>query len=394
MKKRLRISVLIVIIIIGPFIHNKNRTETGSCVFNDTNSDLRLAANDVIIQSVPYYSQIKNYYCGPACLEMVFDYFGNDISQYEIADAARTDFISQATFTDDMRRATHFSNLSTSVGDEMVSNIIGYTNRKIGYGAFENYFASASGLLNLIDAGYPIIVLQWYDESHSSGHFRVVIGYNRDGSLINNLITHDPWIKGYYRINYATFMDLWAYSGNWGLFISPWDISITSPSTVVVNSTFTLSANVEYVCPTYFDYNYYTASTCNATIQLPPGFSLSPEENPSKSLPIGELQSGDDETVQWRIVAETLDTQGFISVNATGFVSGSTFSHASPGYSYTDLIGGSDGLTVTIVKKRQDNFILIISSVIIISVVAIGITIFLLKRRFGARLLDENIENR
>lgn len=94
MKKRLRISVLIVIIIIGPFIHNKNRTETGSCVFNDTNSDLRLAANDVIIQSVPYYSQIKNYYCGPACLEMVFDYFGNDISQYEIADAARTDFIS------------------------------------------------------------------------------------------------------------------------------------------------------------------------------------------------------------------------------------------------------------------------------------------------------------
>ena len=391
MKKRLRISVLIVIIIIGPFIHNKSRIETGSSVFDEINSDLRLSANDVIIPSVPYHSQIKDYYCGPASLEMVLDYYGPDISQYEIADAARTDYISKSTFIDDMRRATHFSNLSTSVGDEMVSNITGYFNRKIGYGTFENYFTSATGLINLIDAGYPIIVLQWYDESHSSGHFRVVIGYNRYGSIINNLITHDPLIQEYYRIDYTTFMDFWTYSGNWGLFIHPWDISIASPSSVVVNSTFTLSANVEYVCPPYFDYNYYTAFASNATIQLPPGFSLSPGESPSKSLPIGELQSGDIETVQWRIVADTLDAQGFISINASGSVSGSTFSHASPGYSYTDLIGGSDGLSVTIVKDRQDNYILIISSVIIISVVAIGITIFLLKRRFSTRLPDEII---
>ena len=391
MKKRLRINVLIIIIIIGPFILNKSRIETGSYVFDEINSDLRLAANDVIIPSVPYHSQIKNYYCGPASLEMVFDYYGPDISQYEIADAARTDYISKSTFNDDMRRATHFSNLSTSVGDEMVSNITGYFNRKIGYGAFENYFTSATGLINLIDAGYPIIVLQWYDESHSSGHFRVVIGYNRDGSIINNLITHDPLIQEYYRINFTTFMDLWTYSGYWGLFIHPWDISITSPSSAVVNSTFTLSAYVEYVCPTYFDYNYYTASTSNVTIELPPGFSLSPSESPSKSLSIGELQSGDTETVQWRIVAETLGTQGFISINASGFVSGSTSFHASPGYSYTDLIGGSGGLTVTIVKDRQDNFILIISNVIIISVVAIGIAIFLLKHRFVTRLPDEII---
>ena len=91
MKKRLRINVLIVIIIIGPFSHNKSRIETGSSVSDEINSDLRLSANDVIIPSVPYHSQIKDYYCGPASLEMVFDYYGPDISQYEIADAARTD---------------------------------------------------------------------------------------------------------------------------------------------------------------------------------------------------------------------------------------------------------------------------------------------------------------
>ena len=84
-------------------------------------------------------------------------------------------------------------------------------------------------------------------------------------------------------------MDLWSYSGYWGLFVHPWEISISSPTKVVVNSTFTLSASVKYLCPTYFDDNSYTASTCNATIQLPPGFSLSTEESPSKKLPLGEI---------------------------------------------------------------------------------------------------------
>ncbi|MFX1435838.1 MAG: C39 family peptidase [Promethearchaeota archaeon] len=388
MKKRLEISILLFIVLIIP-IHYKSTIETRSCSFDDIKSNLNLSASDVIISSVPYYSQIKNYYCGPACLEMVFDYYGSDIIQPEIADVAATDIAFGGTFTDDMRRASHFSNLSTSVGNEMVNNITGYTNRKIGYAAFENYFSSATNLIDLIDAGYPIIVLQWGDDSKSWGHFRVVIGYNKDGAIINSFITRDPWFQSFYRINYATFMDFWSYSGYWGLFVHPWEITISAPTKVVVNSTFTLSASVEYLCPSYFDDNSYTASICNATIQLPPGFSLSPEESPSKKLPIGEIQSGDTETVQWRIVAETLDTQGFISIDARGFVSGETFHPTVPPYSYTDLIGGSGGITIMIVKSLPNNSILIITTAIMISIAvaaAIGITIFLIKRRSSARI--------
>ncbi len=55
--------------------------------------------------SVPYHRQITNYYCGPASLEMVFDFYGPDIPQIEIADVARTSYMYGGTFTDDMRRA-------------------------------------------------------------------------------------------------------------------------------------------------------------------------------------------------------------------------------------------------------------------------------------------------
>jgi hypothetical protein len=382
MKKKLEISILLIMVLIIPIQH-KSTTETRSCSFDDSKSDLNLSANDVIISSVPYHPQIKSYYCGPACLEMVFDYFGPNIIQPEIADVAATDYSFGGTFTDDMRRASHFSNLSTSVGNEMVNNITGYTNRTIGYAAFENYFSSATDLIDLIDAGYPIIVLQ----GQSWGHFRVVIGYNKNGATINSFITHDPLSSSFCRINYDTFMDLWSYSGNWGLFVHPWEITISAPTKVVVNSTFTLSASVEYLCPSSFDDNSYTASMCNATIQLPPGFSLSPGESPSKKLFLGEIQSGDTETIQWRVVAETLDTQGFISINAGGFISGETSYPPVPPYSYTDRIGGSGGITITVVKSLPNNSIFIITTVITISIAAaIGISIFLIKRRSRARI--------
>jgi hypothetical protein len=78
---------------------------------------------------VPFHYQDTDYYCGPACLEMVFDYYGEDINQSEIADVART--IGEplySTFTDELRRAAHFSNLSTSMGAEIPDyNITGYT---------------------------------------------------------------------------------------------------------------------------------------------------------------------------------------------------------------------------------------------------------------------------
>ncbi|GAH77375.1 unnamed protein product, partial [marine sediment metagenome] len=108
-----------------------------------------------------------------------------------------------------------------------------------------------NSLVDLIGDGYPILVLQHYDESHNSGHFRVVIGYVKNGG-ISQLIVHDPWYSGYYAgpnvyIDYNIFVDLWTRYSNWALFICPWEITVSCSSLVVINSTFTMSANVEYI---------------------------------------------------------------------------------------------------------------------------------------------------
>jgi len=84
---------------------------------------------------VPFHYQNKTYYSGPASLEMVFDFYGDDISQDEIADVART--FPNVTYTDELTRAGHFSNLSTSMGEEMPQSITGYSLRDFGYIAFE-----------------------------------------------------------------------------------------------------------------------------------------------------------------------------------------------------------------------------------------------------------------
>jgi len=164
--------------------------------------------------AVPFHYQDIDYYCGPACLEMVFDYYGEDINQPEIADVART--IGEpiySTFTDELRRAAHFSNISTSKGAEIPDeNITGYTLRKLGYAAFENHAMTLTQLKSYIDEDKPLILLMYYSSFHVSTHYRVVTGYNE-----THIFVHDPWNNitwgGRYggpniAFNYSAFLDL------------------------------------------------------------------------------------------------------------------------------------------------------------------------------------------
>ena len=352
------------------------------------NSNLHPAATEVVIPSVPHYYQTMGYWCGPASLEMVYDFYGPDIPQLEIADVARSDS-SYGTYTSDLIRATHFSKLSTSVGDEMAGNITGYTNRPIGYGAFEAHLPNVYNLINLIKEGYPIVVLQWFDRQYKSGHFRVVIGYVRKDGFISSIITHDPWSTPggpNYHIGYSRFVDLWTRFYNWSLFICPWEITVSCSSYVKVNSTFTVSADVEYVRPTYFS-SAYSASSCQATIQLPLGFSLAPGEMYTKNLNPVNLPSGGIGTVTWQVVADVINSEDFISVNASGLVSGTAYAHSPvypSGYTYDDLIGGNGSKLVNIVEKlpEDENMLpIIIITATIIGAVAIAIVIVLIVRK-------------
>lgn len=211
--------------------------------------------------NVPFHYQNIDYYCGPACLEMVFDYYGEDINQTEIANVARTigDPV-YATFTDELRRAGHFSNISISMGDEMERNITGYSLRSLGYAAFESQGMNLTQLKNYIDMDKPLILLMWYSGLHNSGHFRVVTGYNE-----THVFLHDPWNKPLWNGTYGgpniafdntEFTDLWSYWFNWALYVSPWRANTSAPTYIRPDASFQVNFTIAYPEPLPYSFHF------------------------------------------------------------------------------------------------------------------------------------------
>jgi len=306
---------------------------------------------------VPFYYQVKGYYCGPAALQMVFDFYGENISQFEIADVART--VGEplyATYTDEMRRAAHFSNSSTSMGSEMFENITGYTLRKLGYAAFEQGAMTIENLTSLIDMGWPIILLMRWMPDEPYGHYRVTVGYNE-----SHVFLHDPWNTtwgGDYggpniAMNYTFFQYMWEYSGYWGLFVSPWKMDIYVPETVYAGEIFEVVVNVSYPCPSPFSRYEYRASSCNATIVLPQGLVLASGEEEKKTLHDTELTPGELAQINWTVEAK--DSAAYnIAAFAEGVIEGSVWEKpdVGPSYDYQDRIGGFNTTPITVLADE------------------------------------------
>ncbi|MGC9345839.1 MAG: C39 family peptidase [Candidatus Bathyarchaeales archaeon] len=290
---------------------------------------------------VPFYYQVKTYYCGPAALQMVFDFYGENVSQFEIAEVART--VPYVTYTDELRRAAHFSNMSTSMGSEMAENITGYTARKLGYAAFEMWGMTLDELKALIDRDFPIILLMRWIPGEGYGHYRVAVGYNE-----THIFLHDSWnnIKwgGDYggpnlAMNYTFFLDMWDYSGCWGLFVSPWNVTVDMPSTVYVGECFKLMTTISYPCPGPFPTYDYPASTCNVTIILPEGLTLADGEKPTKNF--GRFQAGSVIQTSWMVKAKHPGNY-CVNIEAEGKIGGFVGEKPAvgPSYDYQDRIGG------------------------------------------------------
>jgi hypothetical protein len=294
---------------------------------------------------VPFHYQDIDYYCGPACLEMAFDYHGEDINQSEIADVARTmGEPIYSTFSDELRRASHFSNVSTSKGAEIPDeNITGYTLRKLGYAASEAQDMDLTQLKSYIEGDKPLILLMWYSHYHVSGHYRVVTGYNE-----THIFLHDPWNKpewgGSYGganivFNYTYFLDLWSYYGNWALCVSPWTINVSAPAYIKPETPFQMNATITYPQSLPNTLGNYPASLCNATITLPANLTLVEGEIRKKTIGTGSLEAGANSTVSWMLVANHSGPY-VINIEAEGLISGSVWAHVNyTAYDYVDRIG-------------------------------------------------------
>ncbi len=307
------------------------------------------AGAEMVDLQVPYHEQAESWYCAEASLQMVFDYWGEEIPQHDIGDVANERQVG-GTYASDLERAARFSNRSSAVqpreggGDTLQ----GYDQRPYGYGAFTKQWMSPAEdrlgqLKALIRAGYPVILLCWLDEFHTVTHYRVLKGFDEEA---HDLIFHDPALGANKRLDVDVFMDdLWTYYDRWGLVVVPWSVELDAPEMVGPGVEFQVWANVTYDCPELFvgtDPYISWPQDAEATITVPPPFALAQLEASTKGLNI--TRAGYENGTVWRLVSPSEEGiwEVEIEVLAGALVKGQSITYGV----YTDFIGGMTGVKV------------------------------------------------
>jgi len=158
-------------------------------------------SNKFFVFGVSYQRQEDPYWCGPASLAMVLNYWGLNATQQEVA----------GSVYDPSRNITTMDSMATYP-------------MEIGFQT-QTSTSNITYIRTWISQGVPVIVLQRYSESNPYGHYRVIVGYDDDDSY---LITYDPINGGNYNITYGLFAELWKPgpnstfdTTNWTLIILP-----------------------------------------------------------------------------------------------------------------------------------------------------------------------------
>lgn len=286
-----------------------------------------------LISDVPYHEQITGLSCGPAALEILYDFWGEDIDQKAIADVARSSSI--GTYTWDMTRAGYFSHLSAAQGRFFPRNApkAGYPERPLGYASFD-YSSDApwwSILKGLIVQDIPVVLLMKFSPDDDTAHYRVIVGYDEDLGVVYFV---DPWGRDFDRVtnldgtitwSMADFEDAWNYTGYgtsrpyWGAVMVPWTVAIHTTGETTAGSVLGVTAEITYPCPQPFDCAAHSASNASVEIILPTGMYVL---GGSPKIDIGCFQAGDTVTVTWDVM---LNADGFgasITVKATGVIAG------------------------------------------------------------------------
>jgi ABC-type bacteriocin/lantibiotic exporter with double-glycine peptidase domain len=131
---------------------------------------------------IPYCKQEKDYFCGPACLNMILKFYNIDISQRELAKKLKT-------------------TQSHGTRNRNIKKIA----EKYGFNAKEYKNSSIRQLKELIKKNVPIIV-NYLDLEDHEGHLAIVIGYTKSKIILDDPAPH--YGKNL-SINIKEFNDLW-----------------------------------------------------------------------------------------------------------------------------------------------------------------------------------------
>jgi len=182
MKKSKLLALIILLIFSLLFTY-------GGCSGGGSGEDIDTSAD--ILLDVPFVQNYGGYSCASSSFTMVLLYYGIDVTFDDVWDVVG--FPPDYGAFDEWIR-NNFDLRREFLSDQTVDDIIYY-----------------------IDEGFPPIVVQQYTYAQTTGHNRVVIGYNLDR---NEFITNDPSDLGRrYRIQFDDFITLW---DNFTNFIEPW----------------------------------------------------------------------------------------------------------------------------------------------------------------------------
>jgi len=318
--------------------------------------------NSYHIDGVLQHKQMNALLCGPGALEIVFDFWGEDIDQKVIANVARTS--SKGTYAWDIARSGHFSYLSTAKGSYFSHDIPaeGFPQRQIGYATF-NYSSDNfwwEDLKALIASNIPVVLLMKYAPFDDTGHYRVIVGYDEPEGVVYFM---DPWDRDLKRVTNPDgtvtwtmddFKKAWNYSKygttypHWGAIIMPWSIDLHTEGEMTAGSILNVTARITYACPKPFDCSMYPASGSVAEIILPGGTDL---QKGSNRINIGDLKAGGSANVTWNVKLNSSGKGSLITVKADGLVSGAVPDVIWPGifypaYEYEDRIGGNASINI------------------------------------------------
>lgn len=317
-----------------------------------------------MIANVPWHQQMNGLFCGEGVLEGVYDYWGPDIDQKQVADVARSS--SSGTWSFDMVRAGHFSNMSSAQGRFFPNDAptAGYPERPLGYASFPHSSDKfwLDDLKGLIAADTPVILLMTFEPNGGGGHYRTAIGYDDSKGII---YFSDPWGRdqnhqtnrtGITAWTYDEFQSGWNYTAEgeahpyWGMVMIPWEVNIKTSGSLKPGSTAMVTADVTYPCPKPFDTSMFPARDARAVITLPDGMRLA---SGADMVSLGEMMAGSTKKASWKVAVDKPLTGKEINVTAYGTVSGHVpearwtgEQKSYPPYDYTDIIGGEGSLTL------------------------------------------------
>jgi len=301
---------------------------------------------------IPWFEQETAGSCGAASLRTAFGQLGNHLIEGEIRIAAQT--TSTTTLSGDMIRAAHFSNASEEGSGTLIQ---GYTGKPFGTDSYENAFcvSTPSGrtaanefLKQRLLEGKPVILLMSYGSGGSSGHYRVLRGYDdREGTFIfTDSLGSGPVSGSQWTVSSDSLHDnFWDYSGHWAQIISPWSISLIPAESPTPGEDFQLDALIDSGVPSSGRSAPWSLQNASISLELPDGYSLS---SGTGNTVFGFNSSG-QALVSWQIrVPLTIESTDMITAGVTGWINGTgTHPWQVKPYDYCDVVYHETNLNLT-----------------------------------------------